>query len=123
MIAPLDTVQLLDGRRGLVRKIDGRHVTIVLPTGDEFVDIDDLAPIPEGPVDALRMGVLADAMAFCLRLQALYLRHAYRYDPRSGLSNARIEPKLHRVFIAHRVANKLQAHMILADEVGLGKTI
>jgi superfamily II DNA or RNA helicase len=58
-----------------------------------------------------------------LRLQSLYLKHAYQYDPLTGLSSARIEPQLHQVYVAHRVARKLQPRMILADEVGLGKTI
>ena len=60
---------------------------------------------------------------YVLRLQAAYLQHAYKYDPLSGLSNARIEPKLHQVFVAHRVTHKLIPRLILADEVGLGKTI
>jgi SNF2-related domain len=58
-----------------------------------------------------------------LRLQSLYLRHSYRYDPLTGLSSAGIEPQLHQVFVAHRVTQKLEPRMILADEVGLGKTI
>src|SRR3546814_19480010 len=68
-------------------------------------------------------GELGDTEAFALRLQSLYLRHAYRFDDRAGLSNARIEPNLHQIYIAHLVTNKVQPRMILADEVGLGKTI
>ncbi|WP_106176418.1 helicase-related protein [Prauserella shujinwangii] len=60
---------------------------------------------------------------FRLRLHALFLKHAYKYDPISALSSARIEPELHQVFVAHRVTSKLAPRMILADEVGLGKTI
>jgi superfamily II DNA or RNA helicase len=74
--------------------------------------------------DLLAQGDLGEAKAYALRLQALFLKHAYRFDPLSGLSNARIEPKLHQVFVAHMVATqKLRPRMILADEVGLGKTI
>lgn len=91
--------------------------------GDEFIDVDDLHQVPQTPDEALLAGELGEADAFNLRLSALYLRHAYRFDARSGLSNARVEPKLHQVFVAHRIANKLQPRMLLADEVGLGKTI
>jgi superfamily II DNA or RNA helicase len=66
---------------------------------------------------------LAVSEEYALCLQALYLLHAYRYDPLSGLSNARIDPMLHQIYVAHRVVSKLSPRMILADEVGLGKTI
>ena len=63
------------------------------------------------------------AYQFSLRLQARYLKHAFRYDPVAGLSNARIELQPHQVGVAYRVLKKVQPRMILADEVGLGKTI
>ncbi len=121
---PFDQVRTGDGRHGVVKSVDGRHVTVLMATGDEeYFDVDDLVGGSQGPADCLGRGELAERVPFSLRLQALYLRHAYRFDLRSGLSNARVEPKLHQVFIAHRVTNKLQPRMILADEVGLGKTI
>lgn len=83
----------------------------------------ELEPAPDRPTVGLLDGQFGEAIHYGLRLQALYLEHAYRYDPLSGLSNARIEPKLHQIYVAHRVTGKLQPRMILADEVGLGKTI
>ena len=107
-----------------MKAVDGRHVTVLMASGDEeYFDVGDITGGSRGPADDLAHGDLAERVPFALRLQALYLRHAYRYDIRSGLSNARVEPQLHQVFIAHRVTNKLQPRMILADEVGLGKTI
>lgn len=123
MLKPLDQVRTLAGRQGLVRAIDGRHVEVIFPEGAETLDIDDLALANLSPVENLVAGELGDADAFALRLQSLYLRHAYRFDDRAGLSNARIEPNLHQIYIAHVVTNKPQPRMILADEVGLGKTI
>ena len=78
---------------------------------------------PRARPSALPTGELGHLEPYGLRLQSLYLKHAYRYDPLTGLSSARIEPQLHQVFVAHRVTQKLQPRMILADEVGLGKTI
>lgn len=60
---------------------------------------------------------------YALRLQANYLAHAYKFDPISGLSSARVELMPHQVFLAHRIGRKPRARMILSDEVGLGKTI
>src|SRR5690606_18995673 len=36
---------------------------------------------------------------------------------------ARIEPMPHQIFVAHRVVNAPRQRFLLADEVGLGKTI
>jgi SNF2 family DNA or RNA helicase len=118
-----EQVRTVNGRRGVVIRVEGVWFDVVFPEGQEQLHRDDLVPVAEDPAEALAGGERGDATAFGLRLQSLYLQHAYRFDPRSGLSNARVEPKLHQVYIAHRVATKLQPRMILADEVGLGKTI
>lgn len=118
-----DRVRIVNGRMGVVASVDGAWAEVVFPDGAENVHRDDLVPLSEGPGGELLRGLFGDPTAYGLRLQALFLQHAYRYDPRSGLSNARIEPNLHQIFIAHVVTNKLQPRMILADEVGLGKTI
>ena len=84
---------------------------------------DDIEAAPGSPADQLAAGALAAPEDHLLRIQAHYLQHAYRHDPMASLNNARIEPQMHQVFVAHRVARKLRPRMILADEVGLGKTI
>ncbi|KGH45687.1 hypothetical protein IN07_16545 [Modestobacter caceresii] len=88
-----------------------------------MLDGSELEPAPRNPAELLSDGQLGDAESHVLRIQAHYLQHAYRHDPLASLTNARIEPQMHQVFVAHRVANKLRPRMILADEVGLGKTI
>lgn len=118
-----DRVRTVNGRAGVVASVNNSWADVVFVEGSESVHCDDLVVLAEGPAGELLNGVMGDATAYALRLQALFLQHAYRYDPRSGLSNARIEPNLHQIFIAHVVTNKLQPRMILADEVGLGKTI
>ena len=84
---------------------------------------DDLELAPGSPGELLAAGHLGDSEEHLLRLRARYLQHAYRHDPFASLNNARIEPQMHQVFVAHRVSHKLRPRMILADEVGLGKTI
>ena len=110
-----DGVVLIGGADALVQ--------VAFPSGTVWTHSDELEKLPEGPIERLAAGEVGQVEPYGLRLQSLYLKHAYRYDPLSGLSSARIEPQLHQVFVAHRVTQKLQPRMILADEVGLGKTI
>ena len=108
---------------GVIQSIDGSYAEVGIGADSMLVHIDDLELAAKSPTDLLIDSPLGGAEAYALRLQSLYLRHAYKYDRLSGLSNARIEPTLHQVYIAHRVTGKLYPRMILADEVGLGKTI
>ncbi len=112
------------GEDGVVLSVeDGLLVQAAFPSGTVWIHPEEIEKLPEGPAERLAAGELGQLEPYGLRLQSLYLSHAYRYDPLTGLSSARIEPQLHQVFVAHRVTQKLQPRMILADEVGLGKTI
>lgn len=112
------------GEDGVVLSVgDGLLVQAAFPSGTVWIHPEELEKLPVGPAERLAAGELGHLEPYGLRLQSLYLKHAYRYDPLTGLSSARIEPQLHQVFVAHRVTQKLQPRMILADEVGLGKTI
>jgi SNF2 family DNA or RNA helicase len=111
------------GEIGVVLKADGPLAQVAFALETVFIHPDELEKLPDEPDARLAAGVVGRAEPYSLRLQSLYLKHAYRYDQLTGLSSARIEPQLHQVFVAHRVTQKLQPRMILADEVGLGKTI
>lgn len=108
---------------GVVLGSEGDVVQVQFAVGRRSLNAADLIAAGGDPLARLASGEVSDPDRYGLRLQAEYLRHAYRYDPLSGLSNARIEPKLHQIFVAHRVFEKVFPRMILADEVGLGKTI
>jgi superfamily II DNA or RNA helicase len=112
------------GEYGVVlRSPSSGMVDVSLPGGVRLIHADDLRLADPEPADLLLAAEFGDSSSYGLRLQSLYLQHSYRFDPLSGLSNARIEPQYHQVFVAWRVSQKLQPRMILADEVGLGKTI
>lgn len=112
-----------DGQVGTVESIRDGIARVRFGGRVTAIAIEDLQALDADPRAALLAGQFGSPAAYSLRLQSLFLRHAYRYDPGSGLSNARIEPQLHQVFVADRVLQKLRPRMILADEVGLGKTI
>jgi len=58
-----------------------------------------------------------------LQRERYRLLDAFHNDLALGLSNSRVEPQLHQVSVALRALEKSQPRLILADEVGLGKTI
>ena len=60
---------------------------------------------------------------FDLRLASLSHRHRHATSPVRGLSGARISLIPHQIHIAAEVANRHAPRVLLADEVGLGKTI
>ncbi len=116
--------RVADGEHGVVAGYS-RHLgcQVVFSTGSEYVDVSAIELLPPDPEEAFLNGDLGHAELYGLRIQALYLQHAYRYDALAGLSNARIEPAFHQVMVALSVLSKSRPRMILADEVGLGKTI
>jgi ERCC4-related helicase len=57
------------------------------------------------------------------RQRARYLQHAFEFDSASSIGSARVDPQLHQMLAAYRVTRKSAPRMILADEVGMGKTI
>ncbi len=75
------------------------------------------------PEDRLFGGKLDDHGDFDLRGEALHRRANMRSSPVRGLAGARMDLIPHQLFIADEVANRPQPRVLLADQVGLGKTI
>ena len=75
------------------------------------------------PIALLRAGELGSARSCNLRIAATRLVFGHQYDELASLSNSRVEIKEHQVAVVHRVATTYPHRFILADEVGLGKTI
>jgi len=70
------------------------------------------------------LGGHVDANAlFDLRVAALNARHRYGRLPVRGLLGGRVDLLPHQLYIAQEVSNRPLPRVLLADEVGLGKTI
>lgn len=75
------------------------------------------------PSDRLFAGQVDADKWFELRYQTLLHASRIARDPLRGLLGARTSLIPHQLYIAHEVANRYAPRVLLADEVGLGKTI
>jgi hypothetical protein len=123
---PIRVQHIRTGAEGVLRGTSGkpsaRICTVEFEHGTEDVAKTLLRPLWEP------FGLLCDPQVVYpywgwLRRERFRLLDAYRNDMALGLSNSRVEPQLHQVSVALRALEKSQPRLILADEVGLGKTI
>jgi len=75
------------------------------------------------PVDRLFTGQIDKDNWFELRYQTLLERNRYESSDLNGITGGRTFLLPHQLYIAHEVANRFAPRVLLADEVGLGKTI
>ena len=76
------------GEDGVVLSVgDGMLVQVALPSATVWIHPEELEKLPEGPAERLAAGELGHLEPYGLLLQSSYLRHAYRYDPLTGLSS------------------------------------
>jgi len=75
------------------------------------------------PQDRLLTGQFDPTAWFNLRYQTWCRQQQHQTSEVKGLLGARAVLIAHQLYIAHEVANRLQPRVMLADEVGLGKTI
>lgn len=75
------------------------------------------------PQERLFAGQIDRMSRFTLRYEALIHQHKRRLNPTRGLAGGRVSLIPHQIYIAHEVGHRYAPRVLLADEVGLGKTI
>ena len=75
------------------------------------------------PLERLLAGQLDHKEWYDLRVQALNLQADWYVSPLRGLLGARVGLIAHQLYIAKEVGSRFAPRVLLADEVGLGKTI
>ncbi|NRB37242.1 MAG: RNA polymerase-associated protein RapA [Pseudomonadales bacterium] len=75
------------------------------------------------PKDRLLSGQIDPIKYFHLRQDSLNYLRDYQKSGVVGLMGPRVQLLPHQLYIAHQVANRVAPRVLLADEVGLGKTI
>jgi len=95
---------------------DGNHHQIDEAELDNFIQLNR-------PAERLFNGQIDKDNWFELRYQTLYHKNRLAKSDLYGLIGSRTSLIPHQLYIAHEVANRYAPRVLLADEVGLGKTI
>ncbi len=127
-----DTLTTGDGLDLVVQSVEDHNGLMVYhahPAGEP----DNVQPVPEsllghrlrlsGAQDRLLTNQLSSNRWFELRVAALDARAHREGSPIQGLRGPRIDLIGHQLHIADQVARRYAPRVLLADEVGLGKTI
>jgi len=102
----------------------GNYYTVSFPCMHLPVNLPatDLIPIPD-PLKEIRNNQVAEPGDFVLKLWSCLLYSRYKSEDMSCLNNARVELLPHQIFVAHKATESFAPRFLLADEVGLGKTV
>ena len=120
-----DKVQNQQGQTIAVRSVTERNGLIIYGgNGQELCEseLNDALSFSK-PEERLLAGQLDSLEMFDLRVAALKHQHHRRKSKVRGFVGGRIELIPHQLYIAAEVSSRLNPRVLLADEVGLGKTI
>ena len=128
--APGDTVLDHEGRGLIVGSVTEQDGLLTYAGTDED---GQAAQLNEGqlnnfiqlnrPTERLFSGQIDKDAWFELRYQSLQQLNRLAHSDLYGLTGCRTSLIPHQLYIAHEVANRYAPRVLLADEVGLGKTI
>ena len=122
-----DTIHSHEGESFVVHVVNERSdgVLVYGGPGTERLPETQLSDtlIFDKPAERIPVGQVDDHLDFELRLAALRYQHQARKSPVCGFVGARIDLIPHQLAIAHEVASRHAPRVLLADQVGLGKTI
>jgi len=120
-----DRLKLHSGEPFVVEKVEERAGLLVyIAEGREVPEahLSDTISF-SSPEERLLAGQTDELYAFELRAEALRRRAELLQNPVRGLIGGRVDLLPHQMFIASEVTNRRNPRVLLADEVGLGKTI
>jgi ATP-dependent helicase HepA len=120
-------VQVADEGRRLAVRFAGRDgLTVVSGRDPALVEVPAETPIEQGaggPLDRLASGDAGPGSAFALRSRVVRLEALRRADSVGALLSSRVHVLPHQVGAAGRILADRMPRFVLADEVGLGKTV
>lgn len=122
---PGDSVKTHDGRTLEVASVEERKGMLHYLGADREVSEAELSDTISfsKPEDRLLACQVDEPRVFDLRVEALKRRADLRQSGVRGFCGGRVDLLPHQMYIASEVAGRLSPRVLLADEVGLGKTI
>ncbi len=128
--SPGDHILIQDGNAMEVEGVEESESLLLYSARDQQGNLHE---VPESqlsnhiqlnrPTERLFNGQVDRESWFDLRYQTRQLSAAMAEDPLRGLIGGRVSLIPHQLYIANEVANRYAPRVLLADEVGLGKTI
>jgi len=88
----------------------------------EEIDLESFVQFSR-PQDRMFAGQIDKIKNFALRVETLHHHHRLQKSSSYGLLGPRVQLLPHQLYIASQVAKRYAPRVLLADEVGLGKTI
>jgi len=123
---PGDTVKDQEGKSFQVSEVRENEGCLVYVDGEgnELPEsgLSDTMNV-QRPEQRLLSGVSAEPRLWSLRQSAIRNQHKAKASDVRGLAGGRVSLIPHQLYIAHEVAERQAPRVLLADEVGLGKTI
>ncbi len=92
------------------------------PASIHEIDI-DAKQVMYGPAERLLAGLVDESKWFHLRHLALSALNFMHRHPVATITGCRVDLIPHQLYIAREISNRYAPRVLLADEVGLGKTI
>lgn len=126
---PGEEIGLLDGSRArIVRVIEDDTSSLLryeIEGNKKEISELEIVPLPPigGALGMLSAGMGTRPQLHALRRNALRLDMERRADALGALFGSRVMPKPHQLAVVQRVLSAPSPRFVLADEVGLGKTI
>jgi ATP-dependent helicase HepA len=120
-----DKIKLHSGTEFVVDRVEDRAGMLVYFAGNREIpeaELSDTISFSK-PEERLLAGQVDELHTFDLRVQALQWRSRIQQSPVRGYVGGRVDLIPHQLSIAGEVAERLVPRVLLADEVGLGKTI
>jgi ATP-dependent helicase HepA len=125
-----DTIESVDDEQLTIVQIDEKNGTLTYTCKNEdgqLVELDETEVSHHSqfnkPEDRLFTGQTDPNAWFSLRYETWQHLQRHAQSPVKGLLGARTALIAHQIYIAHEAANRAAPRIMLADEVGLGKTI